>query len=65
MQCMVNEQFPKITREAMRIDVAKGNGWGYWFAKIDGSITKRKLYASDFGWLEIPYENDLAAAEGL
>jgi len=62
MQYMTNERFPMITREAMRADVAAGNGWGYFFAKLPEC--RKKLYASDSGWFEIPYENDLLIAEG-
>jgi hypothetical protein len=57
------EWFPMITREAMRADAAR-RGHGHWIVKARGP-RNRKFYGSDFGWLEIPYEDDLAQAVGL
>jgi hypothetical protein len=62
-----NEHFPKITREAMRQHAAQRGDSRYALVKMTEGIggRNRKLFGTDFGWCEVPFEDDLAAAEGL
>jgi hypothetical protein len=61
-----DEQFPKISREAMRQYAFNRGDNPYALVKMTSvGGRKRKLFGSDFGWLEVPFEDDLSAAEGL
>jgi hypothetical protein len=61
-----NEQFPKISREAMRQYALRRGDNPYVLVKMTAvGGPNRKLFGGDFGWLEVPFEDDLAMAEGL
>lgn len=61
-----NERFPMISRQDMReYALARGHSI-YALAKIVPIYGPgRKLFGTDLGWCEVPFEDDLKAAEGL